>query len=99
MRPDKMTGNHPQCFGDLDTVFPKGKHGLRVTPNGCLKCIRKTECLRAAMAGIDGLKVRGESIDRAYAAGRMTFLERWSRKKAIEKRIRKQAQTVKGPST
>jgi len=80
--------NHPSCFGELDTVFPKAEHGLRTTPRDCLRCPFKTDCLKAAMAGIKGLKVREEFVDRAYTAGHITFLERWSRKKTIEHRLK-----------
>lgn len=80
---------YPSCFGVLETVFPKGKNGLRSTPENCIHCTHKTRCLRSAMIGVDGLKVREESIDRAYTSGRITFWERWSRKKEIERRIKK----------
>ena len=53
----------PPCFGDLDTVFPKGNDGLRNTPETCLSCTHKTECLRSAMEGPEGLKVREEYMD------------------------------------
>jgi len=76
----------PPCFGDLDTVFPKGNDGLRNTPETCLACTHKTECLRSAMEGAEGLKVREEYMDRAYASGIMSFLERWSLKKDLKRR-------------
>ena len=79
----------PPCFGDLDTVFPKGKHGLRETPEDCQACSYKTECLKNAMEGVDGLKVREEFLDRAYASGKISFLERWSQKKGLKRRIKK----------
>ena len=79
----------PPCFGDLDTVFPKGKHDLRETPEDCLACSYKTECLKNAMEGVDGLKVREEFLDRAYASGKISFLERWSQKKGLKRRIKK----------
>ena len=47
---------YPDCFGHLEIVFPKGKHGLRDTPQTCLPCSHKTQCLRSAMQGADGLK-------------------------------------------
>lgn len=78
----------PDCFGNLDKVFPCRRDGLRETPPGCMACGQKTECLRAAVAGADGLNVREEMVDRAYAAGAMGFLERWARRKTIEKRRR-----------
>jgi hypothetical protein len=88
---------YPNCFGELETVFPKGKYGLRTTPDGCFRCDHKTECLRTAMAGRDGLTVRQECIDKAYAAGRISFIERWSHKKAIDQQIREKSRYGKGP--
>ena len=73
----------PDCFAQLETVFPMGKDGLRNTPDACLACRHKIECLRAAVRGRGGLKVREEQIDRAYNSGMMGFLERWSKKKTI----------------
>ncbi|MFH2220133.1 MAG: hypothetical protein ABII68_10805 [Pseudomonadota bacterium] len=81
----------PDCFGELDIVFPKGENGLRETPATCLECLHKTECLRKVLEGGGGAKVREEFVDRAYASGRIQFLERWSRKKYLHRRIRKKA--------
>ena len=75
----------PECFAKLDTVFPMGNDGLRHTPDTCLACPHKTECLRAAIQGRDGLQVREEHVDRAYESGMINFLERWSKKKAISR--------------
>ena len=87
---DKEIDNKvPDCFGELETVFPKGKNGLRNTPETCLLCGHKTECLRSAIDGVGGLKVREEFIDRAYTSGRMGFMERWSIKKDIKRRLAK----------
>ena len=75
----------PDCFGDLETVFPMEKNGLRNSPIACRACVFKTECLREAVKGGDGLKVREEAVDRAYSSGAMTFFERWSKKKALHR--------------
>ncbi len=84
----------PECFGDLSRVFPMGDDGLRHTPDNCLTCAIKTECLRAAMDQTDdGLKAREEFVDRAYDAGMMGFLERWSRKKTLQKRLEQSEKT------
>ena len=83
-----MTNGNPQwppCFGSLDTVFPMGADGLRCTPDGCMACDCKTECLRAAMGCISGITVREEMVDRAYVSGRMGFWERWSKRKAFDR--------------
>jgi hypothetical protein len=76
----------PPCFGDLKTVFPKGDDGLRHTPESCMICCYKTECLRKAMAAQGGITVREEMVDRAYTSGAVGFFERWSRKKALSAR-------------
>jgi len=81
---------NPTCFGELGTVFPKGKNGLRNTPETCLACRHKTECLRSAIDGVGGLKVREEFVDRAYSSGSIGFMERWSKKKEIKRRLEKQ---------
>lgn len=76
---------YPSCYGNLEVVFPLSKNGLRETPTTCLQCRHKTACLRSAMAGAQGLEVHQEFVDRAYSSGRITFWERWSRKKIIER--------------
>jgi len=81
-------GTHLSCFGKLDVVFPTGKNGFRNTPETCLACFCKTECLRSAMNRPEGLKVRESAVDRAYEAGMMKFLERWSTKKNIHRKIK-----------
>jgi len=84
---------YPECFANLNTVFPLGKDGLRHTPTTCLECLQKTECLRTAMQGREGLKVREEHMTRAYDSGMIGFLERWSRKKGIQRQkiVKKQS--------
>ncbi|WP_373501020.1 hypothetical protein [Desulfococcus sp.] len=77
----------PPCYGDLNTVFPMGTEGLRESPETCLACSHKTDCLRRALQGNEGMTIREEKVDRAYASGTMGFFERWSRKKAIHRRI------------
>ena len=87
----------PYCYGKLECVFPMGESGLRETPESCMVCYCKTECLRTAMQGEAGAQVREEKVDRAYAAGMMGFFERWSRKKALQQK-RESADTVKKKS-
>ncbi|MEE8399520.1 MAG: hypothetical protein V3S89_10980 [Desulfobacterales bacterium] len=81
-------GNHrlPPCFGDLDTVFPMGTDGLRHTPKACYPCEHKTLCLRSAWRSSKGLGAQEEFVDRAYTSGLIGFLERWSKKKDLERR-------------
>ena len=88
--------NRPlDCFAQLETVFPMGKDGLRDTPETCLACRHKTECLRTAMKGSSGITVREAAVDRAYTSGSMGFLERWSRKKELNRRLKQEAKREK----
>jgi hypothetical protein len=81
---------YPYCFGKVENVFPMGQDGLRGTPESCLPCYCKTDCLRSALENADGLKVKQEKIDRAYAAGMIGFLERWSQKKELDRKMKQQ---------
>ena len=78
----------PACFGILDNVFPKGEEGLRTTPESCIPCYFKTDCLKHATQGLEGLKIREEKVDRAYESGMIGFLERWSRKKYFQQKLK-----------
>ena len=80
---------YPKCFGELEKVFPKTQDGLRSTPEACLECLHKTACLRSAMEGAGGVKVREEIVDRAYDSGMMSFAERWSKKKELKRKLKK----------
>ena len=75
----------PECFAQLDTVFPMGEDGLRHSPETCLQCPHKTECLRTGLKGEAGLKVHEEHVDRSYDSGMIGFMERWSKKKTIDR--------------
>src|SRR4030042_2404443 len=86
---------HPYCFGKLECVFPMGKDDMRSSPESCFYCIFKTECLRSAMRDADGLKVREESVDRAYESRMIGFFERWSIKKDLRRRMKKQGANEK----
>ena len=78
----------PDCFGILEIVFPKTDDGLRHTPEDCMKCEHKTQCLRKAMTeGIQAIKAQEEFIDKAYDSGTLGFWSRWSRKKNLHKQI------------
>ncbi len=83
----KTSSPQPYCFGKLENVFPEGEDGLRNTPESCVPCCHKTECLRAAMADAGGLKLQEKNVDRAYTAGMIGFLGRWSRKKDLQRRL------------
>jgi len=77
---------NPYCFGKLEIVFPLAADGLRHTPESCMFCIYKTKCLQTAMGKQEGLRVKEENIDKAYAAGVIGFFERWARKKDFKRK-------------
>jgi hypothetical protein len=76
----------PKCFGQLDIVFPMEEDGLRHSPETCLKCLEKTDCLRTGLEGKAGLEVHEEHVDRSYDSGMIGFAQRWSQKKTIKRR-------------
>jgi len=76
----------PECFGSIETVFPMGSDGLRQTPAGCLECEVKTECLRSALQGPQGVVVQEERLARSYQAGQVGFIERWAQQKELDQR-------------
>lgn len=80
---NKENTHIPTCFGKLDVVFPMQPDGLRHSPQACLECSHKTQCLRSALESGEGLTLHEEKVDRAYESGNMGFLERWRKKKSI----------------
>ena len=78
---------YPYCYGKLENVFPMGENGLRCSPESCRVCHCKTECLKSALESSGGLKVKEEKVDRAYASGMIGFLERWSQKKVLNRKL------------
>ncbi|MDM8537862.1 hypothetical protein QUF70_13980 [Desulfobacterales bacterium HSG17] len=88
--PNNISDKEKECFGDMEKVFPIGPDGLRHSPESCLQCRDKTQCLGTAIRGGKGIKVKEEKVDRAYESGTMGFFERWSRKKHLHaKKIKK----------
>lgn len=78
----------PDCFGQLEKVFPMTDSGLRQTPDDCFyQCPVKTRCLKAALSTDKGAGVEEEIIQRGSKAGAINFFERWSRKKQIHRRL------------
>ncbi len=74
----------PDCFGNLETVFPMGKDGLRFSPDSCrVYCTFRTECLKTAIESSRGSSVKEEMLDRNYNSGAIGFLERWSKRKSL----------------
>lgn len=82
---DEATKSRRECYGRLETVFPMGGDGLRHSPDECLECGLKTDCLRSAVAGEDGLAVREERLARACQAGHVGFLGRWAELKGLKR--------------
>ena len=91
MKPDPKNDqqNIPACFGMLEVVFPKDESGFRTSPQKCMECVHKVDCLRSAMESEGGLKVREDQVDRAYGSGMIGFLERWSQKKNLQRKRKK----------
>ncbi|MFP3999371.1 MAG: hypothetical protein ACLFNW_03965 [Desulfobacterales bacterium] len=86
--------NRPECFGVLELVFPVGENGLRHSPEVCMTCEHKVDCLKAAIEDGGGLTVEDEKVDRAYSSGRISFFQRWAKKKSIH--LRKQKDNAGG---
>ena len=80
---DAQTGR-PDCFGDLDEVFPQSDEGLRETPPHCWDCSLRVDCLRQAISGGESRRqISEESAQREeqMVGGVAGFLRRWSRLK------------------
>lgn len=83
--------NKPDCFGNLEKVFPMTESGLRETPERCFKeCPLKTDCLKQAMKTKQGAKMEEEIIQRGESAGSISFFQRWSRKKQLHRKNQKE---------
>ncbi len=89
MKPSSHSDKQPDCFGQLEHVFPMGDDGLRSSPDVCMACDLKTPCLRAAMQTKARFVVRDEMVDRAYESRQIGFWQRWSRKKAAHRQMHK----------
>ena len=90
---NSRNSERPRCFANLEEVFPLGADGLRHSPERCVVCYCKVECLRTAMAGDDGIKVKEELVDRAYESGGSSFLERWAKRKTLAKQADEKKKT------
>lgn len=80
--------DRPYCFGKIDNVFPMSDNGLRESPEFCRACRYKTACLKAAMQSAEGMQVKQEALDRAYASKMIGFWTRWSRKKTLQRQMK-----------
>ncbi|MCB2228036.1 MAG: hypothetical protein KQH53_15255 [Desulfarculaceae bacterium] len=73
----------PDCFGDLERVFPTSEQGLREIAAGCWDCAARVDCLRAAATAKDGgEKLAEEKALREDPDGVAGFVRRWSRRKS-----------------
>jgi hypothetical protein len=86
----------PECFGQLEIVFPMGEEGIRTTPPKCMKCSLVKSCIQAAMRSAEGLRLEEERVDRAYEYGLIGRLDCWSKKKLIHQKM--EALASKGKS-
>gem|GEM_PF-2394088 len=82
---EEKIGNGKECFGNLEKVFPVGKRGMREVPSGCTECIKRVDCMKAALASDQGIRFTEEMIERKESAGMIGWLERWSRKKELSR--------------
>ncbi len=84
------TNEKPDCYGDLDGVFPMGEDGLRQSPDKCMfECGLKTDCLREAIATQRGIELQEKQVKKNYESGMMNFFQRWSAKKRLENKKQK----------
>jgi hypothetical protein len=85
-----MGNNKPECFGDIDSVFPMTENGYRESPENCIKnCSFKRECIVKALESDKGIDKKSEMLDDAYEAGNINFFARWAKKKSLENRKKK----------
>jgi hypothetical protein len=85
--PNTANSQRPDCFGDLERVFPPGDEGFREVSAGCWDCRVRVECLRAAaMTKEGGATLAEEKALREDPEGVAGFLRRWSRRKMAAQR-------------
>ncbi|MBF0118867.1 MAG: hypothetical protein HQK79_08520 [Desulfobacterales bacterium] len=89
-----MKNDEPKCFGELNIVFPVSEDGLRHSPENCMSCVLKTECLKKAINSLNGFKFKEEQIDKSYKSGLISFLERWSKRKLLKQKERTYGKTI-----
>jgi hypothetical protein len=78
----------PECFGDLEKVFPPGDDGLRQTPDLCMACGHKTACLRQALVDGGAARIRFERVEQEDDSS--GFLRRWSARKHYFRTLEKE---------
>lgn len=80
--------NNKDCYGILDRVFPMGETGLRRTPPDCFACPERTQCMRAAMRTVEGIRMQEAAVERSVESGLMGRIRRWSRRKELHRMAR-----------
>ena len=83
------------CYGILDKVFPVGNNELREITPECFHCHERTACLKSALCTEEGLKMRGEILDRAATSGVIGRLQMWSQKKELSRLMKKEKEKDK----
>lgn len=79
----------PDCFGDIERVFPVGQDGHREVSPDCWPCGERIECLRQAVAsrqGKDALVIERARREEESIGGAAGFFKRWSLLKAHNRR-------------
>jgi hypothetical protein len=79
----------PECFGQIDRVFPMGPDGLREVSAECWPCPQRVDCLRRAVAspeGDDALTGEMAKREQDHTGGVTGFFKRWSRLKSHQRR-------------
>ncbi|MCB2192559.1 MAG: hypothetical protein KQI62_13395 [Deltaproteobacteria bacterium] len=85
MNPDAGS-SRPECFGDLERVFPSADGGLREVAAGCWDCTHRVDCLRVAASGQGRETLYEEKALRGDPEGVVGFMRRWSRRKSASRR-------------
>ncbi|MFH1137082.1 MAG: hypothetical protein V1816_13495 [Pseudomonadota bacterium] len=78
----------PQCFGELERVFPMGKDRLRTVRDSCAACPQVQSCLKAAVNTPAGLEMRVRRLEEfgrsgSTGEGVLGFFKRWSELKTL----------------
>ncbi len=84
MPPESTSPPPPQCYGQLEKVFPMSQEGMREVRDLCWNCALRVDCLRQAMADPQQHRAVSEeraARDSAPVGGVAGFLQRWSRLK------------------
>lgn len=73
------------CFGVLDKIFPVGGEGLREIIPDCFDCPDRVSCLKTALSTEEGIEMQEMVINRNADSGLIGRLQRWSRKKELNR--------------